>query len=291
MQLNITAYSTALFSTWYFIEDYDLLFDAGDGLTAGLMLKVRKIKNVFISHAHRDHVVGLLQLSQLNGGGGRPHVHFPKDCGSFPALGAFTKNFDPHTEQATWIPIDDKQDIFINKNIVIKSIQNGHIQTENGEIKSLSFMLQSVKRKLKSEFINLPKAEIAKLGKKLGGNAITNEIRENILGYSADTPVEDYSRWDNTDTLIHEATFLKKEEGQNIGTKSHEHSFLPEVLEMAANININRLILGHISTRYKPAEIDAEIIRLCKYYDIKIPVFRLLPGMLSVNILKGNPIY
>ena len=66
MQLTITGYSTALFATWYFIDELNMLFDAGDGLTAGLLHKARKVEHVFISHADRDHLTGLLQFNQLN---------------------------------------------------------------------------------------------------------------------------------------------------------------------------------------------------------------------------------
>ena len=59
MQLTITGYSTALFSTWYFVEEWGVLFDAGDGLISALLQKSRKIDHVFISHADRDHLTGL----------------------------------------------------------------------------------------------------------------------------------------------------------------------------------------------------------------------------------------
>lgn len=90
MKLNIAGYSTALFSTWYFIEELGLLFDAGDGVTSSLLQKSRKIEHVFVSHADRDHLTGLLQLNQLNAREGFPKIFFPFSCGSFPAIEAVT---------------------------------------------------------------------------------------------------------------------------------------------------------------------------------------------------------
>ena len=58
MKLTISGYSTALFSTWYFVEELGLLFDAGDGIITQLLQKSRKIKYVFISHGDRDHLTG-----------------------------------------------------------------------------------------------------------------------------------------------------------------------------------------------------------------------------------------
>jgi ribonuclease BN (tRNA processing enzyme) len=91
---NISAYSTALFSTWIFIEELGLLFDAGDGLSASLLQKSRKIKQVFISHADRDHLTGLIQFNQLNAREGYPKIHYPSDSGSFPALMTFLHKFE-----------------------------------------------------------------------------------------------------------------------------------------------------------------------------------------------------
>jgi len=95
MPLKITGYSTALFASWYFVDEYGVLFDCGDGVCATLLQKARKIKHVFVSHADRDHVNGLLQFQQLNGRS-ELQIHFPKNSGSFPALAEFTTKFDPH---------------------------------------------------------------------------------------------------------------------------------------------------------------------------------------------------
>jgi ribonuclease Z len=58
--MTITGYSTALFATWYFVEEWGVLFDAGDGLISALLQKSRKIDQVFISHADRDQPVRFL---------------------------------------------------------------------------------------------------------------------------------------------------------------------------------------------------------------------------------------
>ncbi|MCI5058502.1 MAG: RNAse Z, partial [Flavobacteriales bacterium] len=79
MSLKITGYSTALFSTWYFVEDYGLLFDAGDGVISALTQKSGKVRQIFVSHADRDHLTGLLQFNQLNARNGFPIIHYPKD--------------------------------------------------------------------------------------------------------------------------------------------------------------------------------------------------------------------
>ena len=116
MNYKISCYSTALFSTWFFVEELGLLFDAGDGITSTLLQKSRKIKEVFISHADRDHLTGLTQFTQLNARDGYPKIHYPKDCGSFPALKSFLEKFDPHAKGTVWIPIVEDMEFKIKEN-------------------------------------------------------------------------------------------------------------------------------------------------------------------------------
>src|ERR1700712_4282787 len=130
MKLTITGYSTALFSTWYFIEELGLLFDAGDGVTAALLQKARKVENVFISHADRDHITGLLQFNQLNSRAGFPKIFFPFNSGSFPAMEAFSKQFDPHVAGSVWNPIKENEHIQIKEDFFIQPVRNNHVEAE-----------------------------------------------------------------------------------------------------------------------------------------------------------------
>src|ERR1700760_2844977 len=141
MQLTITAYSTALFSTWYFIEEWGILFDAGDGVTSALLQKSRKIDHVFISHADRDHLTGLLQFNQLNARPGFPVMYFPKDATSFAALEAFSKKFDKQVERTVWTPVTEGDEIAIAKDLLVLPIRNGHVPVEPSVIKSLGYLV------------------------------------------------------------------------------------------------------------------------------------------------------
>lgn len=288
MTFNITGYSTALFATWFFIEELGILFDAGDGVSASLLQKSRKIKQVFISHADRDHLNGLPQFYQLNARKDYPKIYYPNNCGSFPALQAFLKKFDPHLVGSEWLPIKEGTDFKVKGDIFVKAIRNGHVLAADGLTKSLSYKVIQKKRKIKEEFLQLSGKEIAAIVKEKGRDFISNEVSEELLGYSGDTPVEDYERWVNTKTLIHEATFLNHEAGTN--TKANKHSNLAEVIKMVAELHIERLILSHFSSRYSKEAIDKAILGYCKEYKIAIPVYRLLPGEVCRDILSREPL-
>ena len=288
MQFTITGYSTALFSTWYFIEELKILFDAGEGLTSTLLQKSRKIEHVFVSHADRDHLTGLLQFNQLNARPGFPVIYYPRDSGSFPALKDFTSKFDPHVSGVVWNPITPESDIRIKEDIIIKPIQNGHVPTKAG-VKSLSYKVIQSKMKLKPELTQLPGEQIKRIIEEQGKENTHTEVQTVLLSYSGDTPVEDPARWEHSKILIHEATFMHEEDNQ-IYAHGNKHSYLEEVMEMVSGSHIEQLILGHFSARYSPAQIDRRILELCEKYAINIPVFRVLPGEAHTDILKSKPI-
>ncbi|MCU0355236.1 MAG: MBL fold metallo-hydrolase [Cytophagales bacterium] len=288
MKLTITGYSTALFSTWYFIEEFGILFDAGDGLTASLLHKSRKIKNVFISHADRDHVTGLLQFNQLNADN-QPTIYYPRDSMSFPYLDAFFKKFDPHNTGTVWTPVIEKETIKIKQDLLVETIRNGHIASPGSVCKSLSYKVIQTKRKLKPELAKLPGSEIKRIIEEQGQENTSTEVRTTLVSYSGDTPVEDLERFDNSEILIHEATFLSKGDAV-VRPHKNLHSNLEEVMEMVSQIKIGTLVLGHFSSRYAIEQIDRSILELCEKHAINIPVFRVPCGETAVDILSANPI-
>lgn len=290
MQLTITGYSTALFSTWYFIEEWGILFDAGEGLMSALLQKSRKIDHVFISHADRDHITGLLQFNQLNARPGYPIMYYPKDAGSFPALEAFSKKFDPHVARTTWTPVTEGDEIPIAKDLLVKPVRNGHVPVDAHIIKSLGYTVVQTRKKLKPEFAHLSGQELRQLADQQGRDSFSMELRVNLLAYSGDTPVEDGAKWDNTEILIHEATFLDNGEPVKTRDYGNKHSCLEEVIEMVSSLHIGQLILGHFSSRYSPEEIDRAIKDLCEKYAINIPVRRVLPGETVHDLLNQPPI-
>jgi ribonuclease Z len=290
MQLTITGYSTALFSTWYFVEEWGLLFDAGDGLISALLQKSRKIDHVFITHADRDHLTGLLQFNQLNARPGFPVMYFPKDSNSFPALEQFSKQFDRQVERTVWTPVTEGEEIAIAKDLLVLPMRNGHVPVESHIIKSLGYLVVQTRKKLKPEFAHLSGEELRQLGNHIGRENLSMELRDKILAYSGDTPVEDGSKWNDTKTLIHEATFLGNGEEMKQRGYGNKHSTLEEVMEMVSGLRIGQLVLGHFSSRYPPEEIDAAIGLLCEKYAINFPVHRVLPGMTVVDILAQPPL-
>jgi len=290
LSYTITAYSTALFSTWINVEELSLLIDAGDGVTAGLLQKSRKIKHAFITHPDRDHLTGLLQFNQLNARPGFPKIYFPKDSGSFHAMEAFQAKFDPHVSGSEWIAIADGDEIEIKRDIIVQALRNEHVKVAPGIHKSLSYKVFEERQKLKPEFQHLSGKEIQAIALSQGKEGLIETIRKNIISFSGDTPVDDYEKWNHSQILIHEATFLKDEGDSKKDSRGNRHSKIDEVFKMVSEIEVEKLILNHFSSRYSHEEIIAAILRLCRVYKIQIPVFAVLPGQISRDILNSQPV-
>lgn len=290
LPFHITGYSTALFATWYFVEEARLLLDAGDGVTSALLQKSRKIDHVFISHADRDHLTGLAQLNQLNARPGYPVVHYPEHSASFPALETFSKAFDHQVGRTVWTPLGHGSEVRIRKDLLVQALVNGHVPVAAGIVKSLSYKVIRTADKLDPAIAAMPEEEIIRIIRERGRASVTQEERATLLGYSGDTPVGDMDRWQDTDVLIHEATFLGGSEAIPQRTHGNLHSRLDEVLEAVSGLRIGTLILGHFSSRYDAATIDRQILALCNRYAIGIPVHRVLPGEIRTDILQSPPL-
>ena len=284
MNLTITAASTALFSTWVFVEELGLLLDAGDGVSAALTQKTGKIKNVFVSHADRDHVCGLLQLHQLNARDGKPAIHYPKDAGTFPALRDFVTRFDPQSGPATWSPLDDDQIIPLDNGYSITAHPSPHIVVE-GQVKALGYTLEHTRKRLKQAFQGLPGKEIAEKKKELGEDAVMEQVVTKPLGYSGDTPALDPTIWQGVEVLLHEATFL------NSQTTRGQHSNLEQVIHTATSLDLEALVLMHFSARYKPDEIAAAIKHHANEHRPPFPIHAILPSQVHHNILAQQPVW
>jgi ribonuclease Z len=289
--LTITAHSTALFSTWIFIEEWRLLFDAGDGVMSHLMHRARKIKNVALSHADRDHIFGLAQINHHDAGHGLEHVFYPRQARSIEVLRDFVWRFDRATaDQYEWIGIDPDATYLLSPGLALRPVRNTHLSRMGDEIRSVGYVVLRQFRKLKAEFESASQEELRKIGTDKGSDFLSEPREEALLAYSGDTGVMSPDTWLGAKTLIHEATFLRAGEVEE-GWPGHEHSTLDEVLPMAQEAGVERLVLHHLSTRYPIGEIVSEIRRLADDLKLGFPVWAILPGETVDDLLSKRPIW
>lgn len=288
--MNITGYSTARFATWYFLDQLKVLFDAGDGVASALASKCQRVQHVFLSHADRDHIGGLLQFNQLAARTGRPLTYYyPKDSGSFPAFRQFLEQFDPSLPRAEWVPVAAGQRIAIGGGHVVEIGENDHIAVAGrgaaGETKSLDFRVIESRRRLRPEFVGMAGEEIGRLRAAHGNDHVTQAFERGVFGFSGDVPRLDPARWRDTDILVHEATFIAPDQADR------GHCELGEVVRAAADLDLKALVLGHFSNRYDADIIRSAIMREAAGAAIPFPIYAVLPLSLARDVLGQHPVW
>ena len=243
------------------------LFDCGEG-TQLQMSKAKispmKINNIFITHFHGDHILGLPGIIQSMAFRGRKkplHIFGPRGLVEMVNIirnfGYFSLTFEIYMHE-----IDDG---------IILEEENYRISCSKMNHTVLNFAY-GIHEKRRPKFIRekaialgiSPGPDFGKLQQgipvKVGDTLIKPEqvLGEERKGrkivYSGDTtPLDQMVEFaKDADLLIHESTF----EGI-YGDTAYEmgHSTSVQAAEIAKKANVKRLILTHVSTRYKKSDI------------------------------------
>src|SRR5947209_2644927 len=162
---KVTIFSTPLISTWVFDETHRILFDAGDGVTAMLDSKIHKIRLVAITHTHRDHCAGLMQLLNLRGGAGDFVAVYPEASGSGRTLANFLTAFDSRsTSKVKWNPLGIGESLAIDpERHFLRTFETDHyplMDSRDPGGKSLGFQIVRHVDKLKPEFREMAQPEL-----------------------------------------------------------------------------------------------------------------------------------
>ena len=271
--MKIAAYSTALYSTWIFIEELRLLFDAGDGVAAALEGKGRKAKTVALSHSDRDHVTGLLQLQQLHARHNGLRVLYPADSRGIPLFAEFCSRFDPWAgPYVNWERVLPDERVGLEGDLVLIPVPNTHIPGKG--IRSLGYKVVRRVRKLKPELVGTPGELLATMDRE----ETTDEIERPVLAFSGDTGPMDPSEWIDQPILIHEATFLRQSDVERGPERTQLHSCLDEVLDLARAAKPERLVLTHLSPRYHEDEARQVIAQMAEEMRLESPIWLVPPS-------------
>ena len=278
---QISLFSTPLVSTWVFDETHRVLFDAGDGVTATLDSRIHKIRMVAITHAHRDHCSGLMQLLNLRGGAGDFVAAYPEDSGAGRALSSFLTSFDSRsTGKVKWLPVGPGASVpILPERHFLRTFRTDHYPATNPP-RALSLGYQIVREvdKVRAEFRTLPQAELDALRRTHGREFITETVEDALFAVTGDTVPLDPSVFRGVRVLLHECTFLDNDEKREEQMRGHPHSCLAEVLEVARDAGVGRLGLYHVSRRYEDERILAKVREECARLQIECPVSVALPG-------------
>ncbi len=249
------------------INEQLFLVDAGEGVQQQMArygISPLKLRAVFISHLHGDHVFGLFPLLSTLGLYGRRtplKIYAPRPFGE--ALESYIRLFDsnlPYTPE--WVEVDTTkhQIIFENSTTEIWSLPLRHrVPTAGYLFRQKEPALNITKYAIERYELDMYQIVAAKRGEDVtlqSGEIIPNELLTYrpyppmSYAYCSDT---NYSARlakmvEGVDILYHEATYSASERKL---AKERGHATTADAAKVAQMAGAKRLLIGHFSSRYK----------------------------------------
>ncbi|MBM4240642.1 MAG: ribonuclease Z [Euryarchaeota archaeon] len=251
------------------------LFDCGEATQrqmSKMKLSPMKVNKIFVTHFHGDHLLGIPGMIQSMGFRGRSEpLHLFGPPGLFKiteymmGLGYFSISFDIHVHE-----IEFEKNSEMETNVILESDDYKILACKTDHtVLNMSYCIyeKRLPKFIKDKAIELgvkPGPDFGKLQSGIPVKVANKIVKpEHVLGqkrkgrkivYSGDTrpckQMIEFAR--NANVLIHESTFESKDEDRAYETG---HSTAVQAADIAKKAKVNKLILTHISTRYKETDI------------------------------------
>ena len=254
------------------IQDQLFLIDCGEGTQIALRknkIKFQRINQIFISHMHGDHYLGLpglLSTFNLLGRTKTVDVFGPEGLEklinlNFELSGTpLNYSIDFHT-----IDTDTKSLIYENKNVLVWAFPLKHRIETYGFLFEEKPKLRHINSEVTKKFsvphfkyLELKKGAdfiIESTGKIIPNKELTKEATPSYkFAYCSDTAYcPQIIKWiEKADVLFHETTFMNKDLA--LAGKTY-HSTTLQAAEIAKSAQVKKLIIGHYSARYLNSEM------------------------------------
>ncbi len=249
------------------VEEQYFLVDAGEGVQRQMFrcgINPLKLRAVFISHLHGDHLFGIFPLISTLGLYGRRtplKIYAPRPFGEM--LEHHLRYFDPELPyKVEWIEVDTTKHrcIYENRSVEVWSVPLRHRVPASGYIfREKPAELNVHKHQIERYGLSIAQIVAAKRGEKItleDGTIVPNaeltyRPREpRSYAYISDTNRSAMvaRRIAGVDMLYHEATYADTERRL---ARDRGHATAAEAAEIAQKAEAKRLIIGHFSSRYK----------------------------------------
>ncbi|MBQ8553559.1 MAG: ribonuclease Z [Alistipes sp.] len=249
------------------VNEQYFLVDAGEGVQRQMArrgISALKLRAVFISHLHGDHMYGLFPLLSTLGLYGRRtplRIYAPRPFGEM--LECFLRLCEtnlPYTPE--WVEVDTTkhQIIFENDSTEVWSLPLRHrIPTAGYLFRQKEPALNVKKYAIERYDLSVKQIVDAKRGEDIvleSGEVLSNDVityrpyATLSYAYCSDT---NYSARlarmvEGVDVLYHEATYAAD---MRKTAKERGHSTTEDAAKVAKMAGVGRLLIGHFSSRYK----------------------------------------
>ena len=248
------------------IKNKHILIDCPEGIQFQLKnfrIKFSKIDFILISHAHGDHyfgLIGLISTYSLLRRKNKLTVFCPRVVSEIiNTQMKISSMFLSYELEVIELKSNDPEKIYESNDFSVSTIPLKHSIYCNGFL----FQEKNNKRKLNVDLamkLNINKVYYNKLTK---GENVFNEkgdeidyrevtskgLKNKSYAYCSDTTYYPsiIEKITNVDVLYHESTFLEKDKEK---AKLTMHSTAMDAAKIARDAQVNKLILGHFSSRY-----------------------------------------
>lgn len=248
-----------------------ILIDAGEALQHRILhthIKPSKIKNIFITHLHGDHIFGLpgfLSSRAFQGGEGIPlKIYGPKGLKEWIQI-TFHISESTLNYPLEIVEVEPHKSIRLNNfDVYVLPLSHGiesfaYIFKEDDKVGELQTdKLRELGLKPGPVYGEIKSSDTFAVGNTVYNTSdfIGDTIKGRKITVHGDTRLnsdDEYLKLINdSDLIVHEATFLKNEI-----EKAHDyfHSEINQVLDVFKNINYSALMFVHISNRYTDEDI------------------------------------
>ena len=167
---NLSGFSKAMYSTWFFYRPARILLDAGEGVSTAMENFVFGIEKVFLSHGHYDHIGGLPGLLQsrrsARGDNEKPlEVYYPLSDELISLQRRYIENLTYTLGyRLTWHPIEPAQRVPLGAGRDRGFLVPFRVQHAARSV-SLGFNIMEERMRLRPEFAALSEAELAALAR------------------------------------------------------------------------------------------------------------------------------